>query len=88
MEDTAREKQIARSERIQDLLLERWEKLLVEGTISPTEAGVVAKVLSQNGWSLDPSKLPTGIREKLLAGTDPTEFKEGDADILPIRRTK
>lgn len=90
IEDT-KERQLEIASRLQLKLLERWEKLLngtSDADLTPTEAATIAKVLQANGWSIDPAKLPTGIKDKMLAGSDPTEFKEGDADILPIRRTK
>lgn len=77
--------QIAIAERLQLLLMQRWETLLTNpmADVSPTEISTIAKVLRDNGWSIDPSKLPVGLRDKLL--TDPSKFEEGDVDVLPFR---
>lgn len=77
-----KEDQIARAERIQEKLLERWERLLDSGEVSSTEVAVITKMLRDSGWTLDPARLPQGIKDKLTADIDPTQFDDDDADIL------
>ena len=78
--------QLEIAERLQLKWLERMETLLNEGTITSTDMATLARLLMSNGWTLDPSRLPQGIREKLTSLIDPSEFDEGDADVLPLRR--
>jgi hypothetical protein len=76
MDSNDRKTQIDIAERIQLKLLERWEQLLDNGTLSASEAATIATTLRQNGWNLDPALLPQGIRDKLTA-----DMPEFDADI-------
>lgn len=55
------------TERLQLKMLERWEKLLDDGELSPTDAATLTRFLSQNGWVLDPAKLPQSLRDKLTS---------------------
>jgi len=78
-----REKQLEIAERLQLKLLERFEMLLDKGTITSTDLATLCKLLSQNGWQLDPLKLPKGLRDKLTEHIDPSEFDDG-AKVLPF----
>lgn len=84
MADTQKE-QIEIAERLQLLLMKRWETLLTNplAEVSPTEISTMAKTLRDNGWSIDPSKIPQGLRDKLL--TNPEDVKDEDPDVLPFR---
>lgn len=70
--------QIEIAERLQVKMLKRWETLLDNDLLSPTDAATLARLLAQNGWSLDPQKLPEGLRSKLTEHIDPREFSEDD----------
>lgn len=86
MEDnTTKKKQIEIAERLQLLILQRWETLLTNplAEVSPTEISTMAKTLRDNGWSIDPAMIPQGLRSKLL--TDPTKVADEDPDVLPFR---
>jgi hypothetical protein len=74
--------QIAIAERIQMKLLERWEKLLNSDEITAAEVAVVTKMLRDSGWTLDPAQLPQGVRDKLTAKIDPTQWADDDADVV------
>lgn len=58
-------KQTEIAERLQEKLMERFEKLLDEGKMSPTDTATLARLLTQNGWSFDESRLPQKLRERL-----------------------
>lgn len=64
-----RNKQLEIAERLQLLLLEEFEELLnssdPESGMTPTDRSTLARLLMQNGWSIDPAALPQGIRDKL-----------------------
>lgn len=77
----AKQKEIV--ERLQTKWLQRMETLLDAGEITSTDMATLYRFLSDNGWSLDPSKLPQGLREKL---TDKVSFKEDDEFGLKVSR--
>ena len=70
---TAKQRKIV--ERLQLLWLERMETLLKDGELSATDAATLYRFMADNGWSLDPAKLPGQLREKL---TGKIEFDEAD----------
>ncbi len=67
--------QIDIAERLQLKWLEHMESLLngdqEEGTgMTSTDLATLARVLMHNGWTIDPAKLPQGLREKITAKVD------------------
>lgn len=85
MADEKRQKQIDKAERLQELLLKSFEDALLDGSITPTDRATLARLLSQNGWSLDPAKLPQGIKDKLTSNVDPEDLDD-EVDVIPIER--
>ena len=79
--------QIEVAKRLQTKWLLHMERLLDEGEVTSTDLATIARLLSQNGWVLDSSRLPSRLRDKLTAEFDPTEADELDG-IIPIRKTK
>lgn len=79
----SREQQIQIAERLQLLLLENFQTLLDSGEMTPTDRATLARLLMQNGWSLDPSRLPKGLQDLLTTQIDPEELD--DDDIIPLR---
>ena len=77
-------KQIEITERLQTALLEHFETLLKEKTITSTDMATLTRLLSQNGWSLDPAKLPQSLRGLLTTEVDPKDLD--DQDVIPITR--
>lgn len=80
-------KQVEIAERLQLLWLERMETMLKDGSISATDMATLRKFLSDNGWTIDPSRLPSGIRSKLTQNIDPDSF-EDEGDVIPIRAAR
>jgi hypothetical protein len=70
-------------ERLQLLWLQRMETLLIAGELSSTDAATLYRFMSDNGWSLDPSKLPQELKDKLGA---PVEFSNEDEFGLTVVR--
>lgn len=58
------------ADRLQQKLMGRFEALLDSGEMSPTDAATLARLLSQNGWSFDPARLPSSLRNKLTQDVD------------------
>ena len=71
-------KQISIAERLQLKLLERWEKLLDSNELQATDAATLARLLAQNGWNIDPAKLPAGLRSVLTESIDPRGFDDDE----------
>ena len=80
-----KQKQIEITERLQLKWLQRMEKLFDEGTITSTDMATLQRFLTANGWTLDPTRLPQGLRDKLTANVKPDDF-EDTGDVLPFRR--
>lgn len=76
--------QLERAARLEDLWLEHMENLLIAGTITSTDLATLARVLMANGWTLDKSRLPQGLKDKLTAGVSPDDFD--DSDVIPLRK--
>lgn len=60
-----KKEQIEIAERLQIKLLERWERLMDDKELSATDAATLSRVLIQNGWNIDPSALPEGLKDKV-----------------------
>ena len=79
-----KETQVEIAERLQKKWLERMEAMLDDGTITSTDRATLYRFFAQNGWTVDPKKMPKGLRDKLT--TDVTEEELEDDGILPMRR--
>jgi hypothetical protein len=62
---TARREQFEIAERLQTKWLIRMEALLDSGDITSTDMATLFRFLSDNGWQVDPDKLPETLRQKL-----------------------
>lgn len=79
-----KDEQVAIAERLQLKWLRRMEELIDAGTITSTDMATLVRFLTVNGWTLDPSRLPKGLKDKLTSGMSPEDFDDGD--VLPMRR--
>jgi len=77
------QEQIDLTERLKTLWLKHMETLLTTGAITATDMATLARVLLQNGWSLDPAKLPQNLRGMLTSQVSPEDLED---DVLPMRR--
>ena len=59
------QEQIKIVERLQLLWLQRMEKLLTDGLLTSTDAATLYRFMADNGWVLDPAKLPSNLKDKL-----------------------
>lgn len=66
------------AQRLQQKWLERMEVLLDEGAITSTDMATLARVLMANGWTLDPTKIPSGLRDKLGDPVDLSKLENSD----------
>jgi hypothetical protein len=58
---------VAIAQRLQLKWLKRMEQLLDAESITSTDMATLARLLSQNGWTLDPTQLPQNLRDKLTS---------------------
>lgn len=84
LNDDVKARQVAIAERLQLKWLERMEMLLDAGEITSTDMATLVRFLVANGWTLDPTKMPTRLRDKLTTSLKPDDF-DSEADVLPFR---
>ena len=77
-------KQVEIAERLQMKWLTHMENLLDSGEISATDMSTLFKFLQANGWSIDPSRLPKGLREHITTPLTAEELEREDE--LAVRR--
>ena len=78
------ETEIEVAKRLRLKLLKRWEAMLDMGELPATDAATIARLLSQNGWVLDETRLPSRLKDKLTGEFDPTIVDDMDG-VVPIR---
>lgn len=79
---TPNKEHIVVTERLQMILLQDFETIFKNGTATPTDRATLARLLSGNGWSLDPAMLPEGLREKAVLGAHDDALE--DTKIISI----
>lgn len=62
--------------------LKHMEKLLDSGEITSTDMATLARVLLQNGWSLDESRLPQSLRDKMPGLPPAGSLDDDDEDVI------
>lgn len=77
-------KQVALLERLQTLWLKRMETLIESGACTSTDMATLYRALRDNGWSLDPSKLPKGLADKLTSVVNAQDFEDEESNVLPF----
>lgn len=80
-------KQIEIAERLQLKWLLRMEKLLDDGEITSTDLATLSRFLMANGWTLDPARLPKGLRDKLTKHISPDDLDEDDGVVGSIHKS-
>lgn len=72
-----KQQQVEITERLQLKLLQRFERLIDDGELSATDAATLTRLLMQNGWQLDPSRMPKKLSDLL---TSKVSFDEDEDD--------
>jgi hypothetical protein len=72
--------QLDKAEKLQDLLLDSFLELFQNRGETAADRATLLKMLKENGWSLDPSRLPQSLKDKLTL-SDPSVLDEDD-DIV------
>lgn len=80
-----KEAQLVLAEKLQTKWLQRMEHLFDSGEITSTDMATLARFLMANGWTLDPSRLPSGLKDKLTTTMSAEDFEDDD-NVLPFRR--
>lgn len=81
-EKMEKQEQLDLAEELQGLVLRDFKNLLKEGKLTPTDRATLVRLLSANGWTLDPHTLPKNLKSMLLKDVDPLSFEDGDADLV------
>lgn len=63
MANAADKEQVEQARRVQKLLLDSFENMLKDGSMTPTDRSTLTRFLERNGWTLDPSMLPDHLRD-------------------------
>lgn len=72
--------QLDKAEKLQDMLLDSFIELFKDKAETAADRATLLKMLKENGWSLDPSRLPQSLKDKLTL-SDPSVLDEDD-DIV------
>lgn len=67
--------------RLQLLLLLDFEEQFKSKTITSADRATLARLLMQNGWSIDPKDVPQGLKDKLTTRMSPEDFGEDDGVV-------
>jgi hypothetical protein len=77
--------QVETANRIQSLWLRRMELMLQNGTATSSDLATLERFLRHNGYTVDASRLPKGLRDKLTSQVDPESFEDDEDDqVLPM----
>lgn len=76
MKPTNNDAQVEIAERLQMKLLKRFEQLIDDGELTSTDAATLARLLMANGWSIDPTKIPQGIKDKITKHIDLEDYAD------------
>ena len=79
-----KQEQVDKAEQLQELLLDDLIRLFKEGEATSTDRATLARLLKDNGWSVDPSMVPQELRDKLTSKIAPGD--DIDDDVVPISR--
>lgn len=63
-------------------VLKEFQRKLEDKSLSGTDLSTLVRLLEHNGWVLDPSRIPQGLKDKLLSTIDPKKFSKDDADAV------
>ena len=80
MADKQTIKEIAKLQKLRDLLLDNFMLLAQNNELTPTDRRTLAAMLKDNGMQLDPSMLPQDLRDKLAKSIPVDEDLDEDAE--------
>jgi hypothetical protein len=84
-DNTIKEQQVAIAERLQLKWLQRMETMIDAGDITSTDMATLVRFLMANGWTLDPTRMPSKLRDKLTTTMSALDF-DNDGDVIPLRK--
>ena len=80
------EAQVKKAEQLQDLLLDDLIKMFEAGEATSTDRATLAKLLRDNGWSVDASQVPQELKSQLTSSIQAEEdIPDG---VIPISRAQ
>lgn len=81
-----RRTQVDITERLQLKWLTRMEYMIDNGLMSSTDMATLARFLMQNGWNVDPARMPKGIRDKLTTHFSAEDLDDDDVIVGTISK--
>lgn len=81
MDDAKKQEQVRKFEELQDLILDDLLEAARNKELSATDRATILRFLEHNGWTVDPSKIPTTLRDMLTKRVRFDEGVEGDAKL-------
>ena len=76
--------QIKLAEVLQDRLLKSFDELFKAGAETAADRATLLKMLQTNGWSLDPSRVPQSLKDKLLLADSPVVDEDVVGEIRQV----
>jgi hypothetical protein len=70
--------QIELAEKLQQKILEDFADLLEKKQMTAADRATLCRLLSDNGWSLDPAAVDQTLADVLTKRVDPTAFDDDD----------
>jgi hypothetical protein len=77
--------QMTKAEKLQDLWLDAMIAKLEDGSATSTDFATLLRFLENNGWTVDPTKIPSDLKDMLSSQVSFDDPVEDDA-VLPIDR--
>lgn len=77
--------QLDKAEALQDLLLDSFMELFKTKSETAADRANLIKLLSSNGWSIDPSRLPQTLQDKLQT-LPPPDLDDDDVVVGTISK--
>lgn len=66
---------------LQGEVLKSWRDCLKNGTATAADRKAIADFLKGNGWSLDPSKVPQGLKDLMTNRVKPEDVGGDDPEL-------
>lgn len=76
--------QVDKAEKLQELLLDDLITLFKDGKATSTDRATLARLLKDNGWSVDPLMVPQDLQDQLTSKIEPGD--DIDDSVVPISR--
>lgn len=77
------DKLVQKGSRLLDLLLDDFERMLKDGSITAADRATLARMLKENGYAFDANSTKQNLGNKLTGKVDPKSVTKDD-DVIPL----